>query len=213
MRRLPWWPELDRFGFHNIGVPQSGKYIAAIDTGRFDGIGKLVTQIRTSSSSTGRGNSAWMKEAAYLHAWGDRSDSATGKFKTPTLRNVSKTAPYMHDGAYQTLWDVVNHYNFGGTTANYLGERAPAIAPLDVDERGTRRSGRVSRGASGRRPESVGESDAAARPPEVRSGRTRPLVQGSQVAGGLLEDGTAAVGRRVSAGSSKSMENSPKRPR
>ena len=36
----------------------------------------------------------------------------------------------MHDGAYQTLWDVVNHYNFGGATGNYSGERDPAIAPL-----------------------------------------------------------------------------------
>ena len=36
----------------------------------------------------------------------------------------------MHDGAYQTLWDVVNHYNFGGATGNYAGERDPAIAPL-----------------------------------------------------------------------------------
>jgi cytochrome c peroxidase len=53
-----------------------------------------------------------------------------GQFKTPTLRNVSKTAPYMHDGAYQTLWDVVNHYNFGGTTGQYEGVKDPAVAPL-----------------------------------------------------------------------------------
>jgi len=37
-----------------------------------------------------------------------------GKFKTPTLRNVEVTAPYMHDGRFQTLEDVVNHYNSGG---------------------------------------------------------------------------------------------------
>jgi hypothetical protein len=36
----------------------------------------------------------------------------------------------MHDGAYQSLWDVVNHYNFGGATGTYAGERDPAIAPL-----------------------------------------------------------------------------------
>ena len=28
----------------------------------------------------------------------------------------------MHDGAYQTLWDVVNHYNFGGATGTYAGD-------------------------------------------------------------------------------------------
>lgn len=33
-----------------------------------------------------------------------------GKFKTPTLRNVAATPPYMHDGRFQTLEEVVNHY-------------------------------------------------------------------------------------------------------
>ncbi|MDR6919356.1 cytochrome c peroxidase [Chryseobacterium sp. 2987] len=35
-------------------------------------------------------------------------------FKTPTLRNISKTAPYMHNGGYQTLKEVMNFYNKGG---------------------------------------------------------------------------------------------------
>ncbi|AZA82815.1 cytochrome C peroxidase [Chryseobacterium lactis] len=35
-------------------------------------------------------------------------------FKTPTLRNISKTAPYMHNGGYKTLKDVMNFYNKGG---------------------------------------------------------------------------------------------------
>ena len=37
-----------------------------------------------------------------------------GKFKVPTLRNVEFTAPYMHDGRFETLHEVVNHYNTGG---------------------------------------------------------------------------------------------------
>ena len=36
-----------------------------------------------------------------------------GKFKTPTLRNVELTAPYMHDGCYATLEEVMEHYNSG----------------------------------------------------------------------------------------------------
>jgi cytochrome c peroxidase len=35
------------------------------------------------------------------------------KFKVPSLRNVAVTAPYMHDGRFQTLEEVVNHYNSG----------------------------------------------------------------------------------------------------
>ena len=42
---------------------------------------------------------------------GRRSDD--GKFSTPSLRNVALTAPYMHDGRFQTLEDVVQHYSTG----------------------------------------------------------------------------------------------------
>jgi cytochrome c peroxidase len=42
-----------------------------------------------------------------------RKDDA-GKFKTPGLRNVALTAPYMHDGSVQTLDAVLEHYNSGG---------------------------------------------------------------------------------------------------
>jgi cytochrome c peroxidase len=37
-----------------------------------------------------------------------------GKFKVPTLRNIELTAPYMHDGRFETLEEVVDHYNEGG---------------------------------------------------------------------------------------------------
>ena len=36
-----------------------------------------------------------------------------GKFKAPTLRNIELTAPYMHDGRFQTLDEVIMHYSFG----------------------------------------------------------------------------------------------------
>ena len=39
-----------------------------------------------------------------------------GSFKTPTMRNVALTAPYMHDGSVETLRDAVVHYNNGGVT-------------------------------------------------------------------------------------------------
>ena len=36
-----------------------------------------------------------------------------GKFKIPTLRNIAYTAPYMHDGRFNTLDEVIDHYSFG----------------------------------------------------------------------------------------------------
>lgn len=41
-------------------------------------------------------------------------DADRAKFKTPTLRAISRTAPYMHDGSLKTLADVVEFYNLGG---------------------------------------------------------------------------------------------------
>jgi cytochrome c peroxidase len=41
-------------------------------------------------------------------------DADRGKFKTPSLRGVARTAPYMHDGSLATLEDVVKFYNRGG---------------------------------------------------------------------------------------------------
>lgn len=42
-----------------------------------------------------------------------RKDSDRGKFAVPSLRNVAVTAPYMHDGRFQTLEQVVEHYATG----------------------------------------------------------------------------------------------------
>jgi cytochrome c peroxidase len=40
-----------------------------------------------------------------------------GMFRAPTLRNIALTAPYMHDGRFQTLEEVIDHYNSGGFPA------------------------------------------------------------------------------------------------
>ncbi|MEZ6187474.1 MAG: cytochrome c peroxidase [Planctomycetota bacterium] len=50
-----------------------------------------------------------------------------GRFKTPTLRDVARTAPYLHDGSAQTLEEVVELYDRGGRTA--VG-RDPELRPL-----------------------------------------------------------------------------------
>ncbi|MEZ4981789.1 MAG: hypothetical protein R2769_09425 [Saprospiraceae bacterium] len=36
-----------------------------------------------------------------------------GKFKVPSLRNIAVTGPYMHDGRFKTLEEVIDHYNVG----------------------------------------------------------------------------------------------------
>ncbi len=46
-----------------------------------------------------------------------------GAFKTPTLREIARTAPYMHDGSLATLEDVVEYYDKGGNPNKNLDER------------------------------------------------------------------------------------------
>lgn len=58
------------------------------------------------------------KDAGRFHETTVQSD--TGAFKTPTLRNVARTAPYMHDGSLQTLEQVVDFYAGGGNSNPYL---------------------------------------------------------------------------------------------
>ncbi|MFO7655134.1 MAG: cytochrome c peroxidase [Candidatus Krumholzibacteriia bacterium] len=53
------------------------------------------------------------------------------RFRTPTLRNVALTAPYMHDGSLRTLEEVVRFYAAGGVPHSGLDS---LIAPLDLDE-------------------------------------------------------------------------------
>jgi cytochrome c peroxidase len=54
-----------------------------------------------------------------------------GAFKTPTLRDVELTAPYMHDGSEKTLLDVVRFYNRGGLPNAHRDER---VRPLNLTE-------------------------------------------------------------------------------
>lgn len=53
------------------------------------------------------------------------NESDKGKFKTPTLRNIALTAPYMHDGRFTTLMECVQHYNTGFVVTPNLD---PALA-------------------------------------------------------------------------------------
>jgi cytochrome c peroxidase len=54
-----------------------------------------------------------------------------GAFKTPTLREVTRRAPYLHDGSAATLREVMELYNRGGTQNPYL---SPKMQPLNLTD-------------------------------------------------------------------------------
>lgn len=58
-----------------------------------------------------------------------KDEKDKGAFKTPTIRNVALSAPYMHDGSQKTLEEVVEHYNKGGVPNPQLSTK---IKKLDL---------------------------------------------------------------------------------
>ena len=111
--------------FHNIGVSARKQNFEALATRALSLINANggVQQLDKLALETD------MSELGRFMITRNRSD--IGAFKTEQLRNVGITAPYMHDGTLQTLWDVVDHYNKGGETNPYLDG---GIEPLDLSE-------------------------------------------------------------------------------
>ncbi|MBO9701862.1 MAG: c-type cytochrome [Sporocytophaga sp.] len=60
-----------------------------------------------------------------------QNPSDIGKFKVPSLRNVEKTSPYMHDGSMATLEEVIDHYSKGG---HKHPNKSPIIQPLNLTD-------------------------------------------------------------------------------
>lgn len=58
-----------------------------------------------------------------------------GAFKTPTLRDIERTAPYMHDGSLKTLEEVVEFYNKGGIRNKNLDEKLKPLNLTDQDKK------------------------------------------------------------------------------
>jgi cytochrome c peroxidase len=50
-----------------------------------------------------------------------------GRFKVPSLRNIELTAPYMHDGRFKTLEEVIDHYNSGGKPSPTLDPKMARV--------------------------------------------------------------------------------------
>ena len=64
-----------------------------------------------------------------------QNDADRGAFKTPSLRNIAQTAPYMHDGSLKTLKDVIDFYIGGGNSNPHLDLEVHVLDFLTGQER------------------------------------------------------------------------------
>jgi cytochrome c peroxidase len=149
-------------GFHNIGIPQTGggvpteadcPNVPAEDPPRInpspcncvtganclpwgfaDGLAKLrAGAFRRNnadlSDDPGKGEGT---HAAYYTM--DITADLRGTWRTPSLRDCSMSGPYMHNGIYRTLEEVVWHYDVGGEFGE-SGPKAPELKPLFLSAR------------------------------------------------------------------------------
>jgi cytochrome c peroxidase len=93
--------------FHDVGVPYALPG-GGVDPGRSGGIKKLRADPFNllSAWSDDRSGTAGVK-TRHVEA----NHASFGQFKTPSLRSLGHTAPYMHDGRYATLREAVRHYS------------------------------------------------------------------------------------------------------
>jgi cytochrome c peroxidase len=100
-------PHFTNGEFHDVGMP----FVVApgrVDGGRHEGIKRLRAD---PFNLLGRYNDDAGGTAAIKTRHVEPQHANFGQFKTPSLRNVALTAPYMHDGRLATVRDVVRHYS------------------------------------------------------------------------------------------------------
>lgn len=121
-------PALSDFKFHNIALAQTGPNVPPVDRGREAAIAQVIAN-----------------EFNCASAWSDVTDKTLcavtglvamptdlGAFKTPPLRDLSRSAPYMHTGSLATLEQVIDHYDRGGDPAGFSGTVDERIGPLQL---------------------------------------------------------------------------------
>jgi cytochrome c peroxidase len=98
-------PLLTNHSFHRIGI-NSKTPIA--DSGRFAGIDSVLRDPFNCLGEFSDAEPEQCKELRFLKR--RQVETQYTAFKTPTLRGLEKTAPYMHDGSFSTLREVLEHY-------------------------------------------------------------------------------------------------------
>jgi cytochrome c peroxidase len=147
--------------FRNIGVPQRGPGVpteadcpsgdrkcdcvsqnpntgvvgeSCLPWGHYFGLIKLRSRTFRRDGEFSDDPAAAATHDAYYQASAAPGPETRGAWRTPSLRDVALTAPYMHDGVYRTLDEVVVHYDQGGTAEGVAG-KSLELRPLHLSVR------------------------------------------------------------------------------
>jgi len=115
--------------FHDVGRPFFTD-VGQVDSGRHSGIKRVRDD---KYNLTGDFNGVTDQRELRKIRTVRLSQNNFGQWRTPSLRNLTLTAPYMHDGSLATLRDVVDYYSdIDPTRLHSKGESI--LKPLDLDE-------------------------------------------------------------------------------
>jgi len=114
-------PFFTDFKFHNTGI----------DNSDFTMLASRARQLTPKLSAAELAHKTDFSELGRFLVTRQTADIAA--FKTPTLRDVELTRPYMHNGAFKTLLDVVKFYNEGGEKNPYLDKKMQPLGLSDVE--------------------------------------------------------------------------------
>ena len=115
-------PMFTNYGFHNVGAPDPAtkrpeymlpvfylfKDKPPVDAGRYDGIRQVL---KSEFNCLGEYSDATNEDCTELRYANKKHTETLGAFKVPTLRNITETSPYMQSGQFESLGEVLNHYN------------------------------------------------------------------------------------------------------
>lgn len=120
-------PTFSDQSFHNTGVPQIGPNVPETDDGRFTDVTKLLENKYGGGSQFSDDPVIGAQKTAGMQPY----EADAGKFRTKSLLQVAETGPYMHNGSFATLADVVDFYDRGGDETSYE-TKDPRMVPLNL---------------------------------------------------------------------------------
>jgi cytochrome c peroxidase len=123
-------PMLTTAEFHDIGVPPVAGGMPT-DAGRFAGADVVKNDPFNAAgvySDASDGTQARLVRSLL------NSPDNWGRFRTPSLREVSRTAPYMHEGRFDSLAEVVRYYSTLEGAVQLDHHQETVLAPLELDE-------------------------------------------------------------------------------
>ena len=118
-------PQFSNKDFHNIGLPLPA-WDQPLDAGRYDGIPMLLDDPYNGAGEFSDDPDWGALQIEHLVQSGEQ----LGQFKTPSLRNLLSTAPYMHAGHFEDLDGVLVHYA-GLKNRTELGHREETLLPFE----------------------------------------------------------------------------------